>query len=204
MTTGIISSLGREIEAENGRVIEDVIQTDASVNPGNSGGPLLNSAGQMIGLNTAFLSPKNGGHTDIGFAVSASTVQRVANDLIVYGKVHRPYLGLRSVGLTQYPGLSNGMGLNTTSGLLILNIDEDSPASQAGIRGPSRETTIGNHRVPAGGDIVLAVNGHAVESPQHLASAIDQFKPGDRITLTLLRDNQQIQVPVVLGETPNG
>lgn len=204
MTTGIVSSLGREIEAENGRIIEDVIQTDASVNPGNSGGPLLNAAGQMIGLTTAILSQRNGGITGIGFAISAATIQRVANDLIAYGSVRRPYLGIRAVGLSQYFGLSAGLGLNTVNGLLVLAVEKDSPAARAGIRGASHEKTIGNFRVPAGGDVVLAVGGHAVESTQHLASAIDQFKPGDQVSLTLLRENRKVDVTVTLGEMPNG
>ena len=204
LTTGIISSLGREIEAENGRIIEDVIQTDAAVNPGNSGGPLLNTNGQMIGLNTAILSPANSGSIGIGFAVSATTIQRVANDLIAYGRVRRPYLGIRSVPLSQYFGLSEGLGLNTTTGLLILNIASDSPADRAGIRGATRETIIGNYRVPAGGDVILAVEGHDVESNEHLASAIDRFKPGDRVTLTLLRDNHKIDLPITLQDNPIG
>lgn len=204
MTAGIVSSLGREIESENGRIIEDVIQTDASVNPGNSGGPLLNGAGQLVGLNTAILSQKNGGITGIGFAISSTTIQRVANDLIAYGAVRRPHLGARTVSLSQYFGLSDQLGLNTVNGLLILAVDEDSPAARAGIRGASHDVTAGNFRVPAGGDVILAVAGHSVESTQHLASAIDQFKPGDQVTLTLLRDNQRIEVSVTLGEMPNG
>jgi S1-C subfamily serine protease len=204
MTTGIVSSLGREIEAQNGRIIEDVIQTDASVNPGNSGGPLLNAAGQMVGLNTAILSQKDGGITGIGFAVSSTTIERIANDLIAYGTVRRPYFGARTVGLSQYFGLSEGLGLNTVNGLLILAVEPDSPAARAGIRGSSHEVTVGNYRVPAGGDVILAVAGNAVESTQHLASAIDQFKPGDPVTLTLLRDNQRVDVSVTLGEMPNG
>ncbi len=202
LTTGIISSLGREIESPDGRIIEDIIQTDAAINPGNSGGPLLNTRGEMIGLNTAILSPANSGNIGIGFAVSASTIQRVVDDLMMFGYVRRPYLGIRSISLSQYSGLAEGLKLNTNTGLLILSVDPNSPAGRAGIRGASEEVIIGNYEVPAGGDVIVAVDGHALESTEHLSSAIDRYKPGDRVTITVLRDTRQLDIPVVLGETP--
>ena len=202
LTSGIISSVGREIEARNGRIIEDVIQTDAAVNPGNSGGPLLNGNGEMIGLNTAILSPANSGNIGIGFAVPAETIRRVAGDLITYGQVRRPYVGIQTAALSQFAGLAEGLRLNTRSGLLVISVLPDSPAAHAGIRGSSRETIVGHYRVPDGGDVILAVEGHAVESTEHLSSAIDRYVPGDRVTVTLLRDNRRVDVSLTLGENP--
>src|SRR5437867_5426586 len=97
MTTGIISALGRSIQAPNGRVIDDIIQTDAAINHGNSGGPLLNNAGQIIGINAAILSPNDTGNYGIGFAIPADTVRRITAELITSGYVKYPYLGVRSV-----------------------------------------------------------------------------------------------------------
>src|SRR3989454_9195432 len=103
LTTGIISSLGRAIQGENGREIEDMIQTDASINHGNSGGPLLNNQGQIIGINTAILSPSDTGSIGIGFAIPVDTVRRITGDLITIGYVRHPWLGVRSLALEDFP-----------------------------------------------------------------------------------------------------
>jgi putative serine protease PepD len=203
LTTGIISSLGRSIQAQNGRVIEDIIQTDAAINPGNSGGPLLNSSGEIIGINTAILSPSNGS-VGIGFAIPADTVRRIVGDLISLGYVRRPYLGIRrSVALADLPGLAERLGINSGDvGLMVLNVQPNSPAERGGVRGASREVIVGNYRVPAGGDVILAVEGRAVNSTQELGGAIDRHKPGDRITITISRGNSRLELPIVLAEAP--
>src|SRR5689334_16352788 len=161
MTTGIISSLGRSIQAENGRIIEDIIQTDAAINPGNSGGPLLNSQGQMIGINTAIFSPSsNGGSIGIGFAIPADTVKRITADLLTTGYVRHPWLGIGStVNLADFPGLARALRINTDRGLMIVDIYKNSPASRAGLRGATDQVRMGRRILPVGGDILLEFQG---------------------------------------------
>lgn len=203
LTTGIISALGRSIQAENGRVIEDIIQTDAAINHGNSGGPLLNTDGQLVGINTAILSPSDTGSIGIGFAIPADTVKRVVNDLVTYGYVRRPDLGVEKViSLRDYRGLSRALGLSTDGGLLLWQLTPDGPAARAGLRGSSRQITIGHYLVPAGGDVLLAVDGREVNSMVEVRDATDRYKAGERITVTVLRNNQKIDLPVVLRESP--
>ena len=203
LTTGVISSLGRSIQAENGRIIEDIIQTDAAINPGNSGGPLLNSQGQMIGINTAIYSPSNSGSVGIGFAIPADTVRRITGDLLTTGYVRHAWLGIGStVNLADFPGLANALRLNTERGLMIVDTYQNSPASRAGLRGATDEVRIGRRRWPLGGDVLLEFQGKAINSVQELASEVDRYKAGDRVTVTVLRGNRKIDVPVTLEEAP--
>ena len=203
LTTGVISSLGRSIQAENGRIIEDIIQTDAAINPGNSGGPLLNSQGQMIGINTAIYSPSNSGSVGIGFAIPADTVRRITGDLLTTGYVRHAWLGIGStVNLADFPGLANALRLNTERGLMIVDTYQNSPASRAGLRGATDEVRIGRRRLPVGGDILLEFQGKAINSVQELASEVDRYKAGDRVTVTVLRGNRKTDVPVALEEAP--
>src|SRR5213593_1891526 len=203
LTTGIISSLGRSIQAENGRIIEDIIQTDAAINPGNSGGPLLNSQGQIIGINTAIYSPSNSGSIGIGFAIPADTVRRITGDLLSTGYVRHPWLGVGStVNLVDFPGLANALRLNTERGLMIIDTYQNSPASRAGLRAATDEVRIGRRRLPVGGDVILEFQGKAINSVQELASEIDRYKAGDKVTVTVLRGNRKIDVPVTLEEAP--
>jgi S1-C subfamily serine protease len=203
LTTGIISSLGRSIEARTGRIIDDIIQTDAAINPGNSGGPLLNSAGEIIGINTAIVSARGGGSVGIGFAIPVETVKQISGDLITLGYVRYPYLGISSRGalnLLDYPGLAQALQIQTDRGLLILALEADSPAGNSGIRAGTRRVRVGNSIIPAGGDVILAIQGTEVASVAHLADMVEKFKPGDRVTLKILRENRQMDIPVVLGE----
>ena len=203
LTTGVISSLGRSIQAENGRIIEDIIQTDAAINPGNSGGPLLNSQGQMIGINTAIYSPSNSGSVGIGFAIPADTVRRITADLLTTGYVRHPWLGIGStVNLADFPGLANALRLNTERGLMIVDTYQNSPASRAGLRGATDEVRIGRRRWPVGGDVLLEFQGKAINSLQELANEVDRYKAGDRVTVTVLRGNRKTDVPVALEEAP--
>ena len=203
LTTGVISSLGRSIQAENGRIIEDIIQTDAAINPGNSGGPLLNSQGQMIGINTAIYSPSNSGSVGIGFAIPADTVRRITGDLLTTGYVRHAWLGIGStVNLADFPGLANALRINMERGLMIVDTYQNSPASRAGLRGATDEVRIGRRRLPVGGDVLLEFQGKAINSLQELASEVDRYKAGDRVTVTVLRGNRKTDVPVALEEAP--
>jgi len=185
LTTGIVSALGREITAVTGRTIHDVIQTDAAINPGNSGGPLLDSAGRLIGVNTAIYSP-SGASSGIGFAVPVREVNRVVPQVIRHGKMFRPGLGISLANQR----LSRDLNLD---GVLVLGVETGSTADKAGIRGTKQ--------VRGGlilGDVILAVNGKSIDDYNTLRDEIERYQAGESVTLTLLRDNGRIDVPVTL------
>lgn len=203
MTTGIVSSLGRSIESENGRVIEDMIQTDASINHGNSGGPLLNSQGQIIGINSAILSPSDAGSIGIGFAIPADTVRRITDELITRGYVRHAALGISTqslVPLSDYPWLAEALRLDTTSGLMVVEVPRGSAAALSGVKGADNEIIVRRIRVPVGGDVILAIQGKEIDSVQQLQSEIDRYKPGDAIKITILRNNKKMDLAVTLQE----
>jgi len=202
LTTGIISSLGRTIPTDNGRRIEGVIQTDAAINPGNSGGPLLNTSGEVIGINSAIVGSANGGNVGIGFAIPVDTVHRIAEDLIKYGYVRRPYLGIEPIQLSDYPGDAAKLGIEP-KGLLVYTVSPGSPAAVAGIK-PAQVTIYRGRQVLNVGDVILSFDNKEVNTSAELASAIDRRKAGERVTITILRGNQKVQVPVVLQEAPHG
>jgi len=189
LSTGIVSALDRSLANDNGS-IEHLIQTDAAINPGNSGGPLLDSAGRLIGMNTAIYSP-SGANAGIGFAVPADTVNRVVPELIAYGKYRRPDLGIAmDEGITT--ALSAKLGVE---GVPVLHVGARSPAAAAGLRA-ARIDAQGNF-VP--GDIIVAIEGRPVASVAKLLGRLDDFAPGDKVKLTLLREGRQVNVEVVLG-----
>ncbi len=203
MTTGIISSLGRSIESENGRIIEDMIQTDASINHGNSGGPLLNNQGQIIGINSAILSPSDTGSIGIGFAIPADTVRRITDELITRGYVRHAYLGIgQPIALMEYPGLASAIHLDTNGGLMVVQVERNGPAAVGGIHGYTQEVIVGRIRVPIGGDVILAIQGKEVNSLQQLRTEVDRYKPGDKITVSVLRNNKKMDLPITFQEAP--
>jgi S1-C subfamily serine protease len=188
LTAGIVSALGREIQSVTGRTIKDVIQTDAAINPGNSGGPLLDSAGRLIGVNTAIYSP-SGSNAGIGFAVPVNIVNRVVPDIIRYGKVIRPGLGV-SIANDQ---IMERLGIE---GILILNVEPGSSADAAGLEGTKRlfgEIILG--------DIIKKMNGVEIRSFNELRDELDKYKIGQEVSLEILRGQQILQVSVVLEET---
>lgn len=191
LTTGVISGLGREIKSRTGRMIEGMIQTDAAVNPGNSGGPLINSSGEMIGVNTAIISP-TGSYAGIGFAIPVDSVRRVVPQLISHGKLIRPGIGIR-VAPDQ---LAQRMGIK---GVLLISVVSDGPAAQAGLQ-PTRRSVDGDIHL---GDVLVAVDGKPVESGDELFGRLESYNVGDTVKLTILRgvntpDAQQLEVPVKL------
>jgi S1-C subfamily serine protease len=200
LTTGIISSVGRSIPTDNGRIIEGVIQTDAAINPGNSGGPLLNTSGEVIGINSAIVSSANGGNVGIGFAIPVDTVKRIKDDLITLGYVRRPYLGIEAIQLTDNPGIASLLGIEA-KGLLIFRVVPGSPAAAAGIIA-ARQGLVRNYRIPVGGDVITALDSTEVNSSAELGAAIDRHKSGDKVTVTVIRGNQKIKVPITLQEAP--
>jgi S1-C subfamily serine protease len=203
LTTGIISSLGRSITTDKGTKIEGVIQTDAAINPGNSGGPLLNSNGEVIGINSAIVGTANGGNVGIGFAIPVETVHRIAEDLIKYGYVRRPYLGVEAIQLSDIPGDAARLGIEP-KGLLVYSVAPGSPAALAGLRPAQVGIYRGGRQALAGGDIILSFDNKEVNYSADLGIAIDKHKAGDRVSITVLRNNQKVQVAVTLQEAPHG
>lgn len=189
LTVGIVSALDREIRSPSNREIKGVIQTDAAINPGNSGGPLLNSLGQLIGVNTAIYSP-SGANAGIGFAIPVNMVKEVVPQLIAYGKILRPTLGveLASDRWTQRYGVE---------GLAIVRVMRGMPADRAGMIGAQRSYR-GNIQL---GDIITHVDGQPVRNNDEYLSALEQFKIGDTVTITTRRGDNERQFEVTLSES---
>ncbi|MGD9580191.1 MAG: S1C family serine protease [Vampirovibrionia bacterium] len=201
LTTGIISSLSRTLKSENGRIIKDIIQTDAAINPGNSGGALLDTSGNLIGINTANFSPKAVGNVGIGFAIPINTVEKITDDLIKYGFVKRPYMGLSHM-LSLTPKLSAILHSPKTTGILVQGMLPDSPMEKAGVKPGNQIVMIGRYKLLVGGDIIYAYNGKVVTSIPELVGLIESAKIGDKVVLTVIRDGNLKDIQVVLEEKP--
>jgi S1-C subfamily serine protease len=190
LSTGIVSALDRSLDSDEGSEIEHLIQTDAAINPGNSGGPLLDSAGRLIGMNTAIYSP-SGASAGISFAVPVDTINRVAPAIIAHGKYVRPSLDIEmDDDLNEL--LSEHLGVE---GVFVLRVDPKGPAAAAGLRGARLER--GGTVVP--GDVIVSVNDKPVTSAARLEARLDDFNPGDRVRLGVLRGGKRISVDVTLA-----
>jgi S1-C subfamily serine protease len=202
LTTGIVSSLGRSIQGPvQNRIIEGVIQTDAAINEGNSGGPLLNSEGELIGISTAKIS----GATGIGFAIPVETVRRVTSDLLTYGRVRRVYLGIdqRSPPLSALGApLVDALRLGVNSGVLITGLVRGGPAAEAGIRGPTQIIRAGFVEIPIGGDVIVSLDGRTIRSVTGISAALETHRPGDVVPVTVVRDGEEINLEIELQEEP--
>lgn len=195
LSTGIISSLGRDIRATTDRLIRDIIQTDTAINPGNSGGPLLDSSGNLIGINSQIVSP-SGANSGVGFAISVQTVKRVVEQLIQYGQVLRPDLGMFGVGYSAV--LLRTLGLPLENGVMVTEIDARGLAGKAGLRAADREAVIGFRRFPAGGDVIFKIDETRVESWRDLQDVVFDKKVGEKITVHFLRGNTKRSVTLTL------
>ena len=186
LTTGIVSALGREIESVSGIPIRDVIQTDAAINPGNSGGPLLDTSGRLIGVNTAIYSP-SGASAGIGFSIPVDVVSWVVPELIEYGEIKRPTLG---VNLAR-PQIVSRLGLD---GALVIDVIKGGAAEQAGVQ-PTMRDSDGGIRL---GDLIVGMGGEAITNNNDLILALEKYEPGDVVDLRLLRDEKEIVVQIKL------
>ena len=201
LTTGVISALNRTLEGPDQRPISGVIQTDAAINQGNSGGPLLDSRGRVIGINSAIFSP-TGTNAGVGFAVPIDTIKRMLPDLLALGRYRHPWLGVR-YGYNLTPGLAEVLKLPVSNGLLLVQLYRDSPLEAAGVLGAQQEAIVGNQRIYTGGDILTALDAKAVRSLEQLEALVEsEFVVGDDIIVTLLRGGQEIEVPLTLVEEP--
>ena len=198
LTTGIVSSLGRSIEDENGRKLEGMIQTDAAINPGNSGGPLLDSHGNAIGINTAIYGPQ--GNIGIGFAMPINRARAMLDEYQTRGKVARPVLGVSTV-LVQ-GDLAQALELPAEGGLLIQNVEGGSAAEEAGIHGAQRAVIVGTYPVGVGGDLITAIEGKPVQRDDDLQKALNHKRAGENLQLTIYRNGKTQKINVKLGAAP--
>ncbi len=201
LTTGVVSGLGRAIRASSNLVIRDMIQTDASINRGNSGGPLLDNQGNMIGINTVIFSP-SGGSIGIGFAVPVDTARRVVPDLIEFGRVRRGWIQI--VPRQLFPRLVQYADLPVDQGVLISDVVEDGNADRAGLRGGERSQAVryGSTIIYLGGDIIVEVDGTPVRSLENLYEALEDNRPGEEVTVEYIRGGRRRETSVVLSERP--
>ena len=183
VTTGVVSGLGRSIpgSAESSRAAVDLIQTDAAISPGNSGGALLNAAGEVVGINESYIPPQQGA-VSLGFAIPSATAVRVCDQLLADGVAVHPYLGISGARLT--PEIATSLGLPRSDGVLVREVAPGGPAEAAGIRP---------------GDIVVGVNGQPVRTPEDLLSALRPTKPGDKARVELVRGDEPVTVTVTIG-----
>ncbi len=189
LTTGVVSALGREIQAPGGRTIRGVIQTDAAINPGNSGGPLLNSLGQLIGVNTAIFSP-SGASAGIGFAIPVNTVKDVVPQLIAYGKILNPIIGVELAS-------DSWIRRYRIKGVPVVHVYPGLPAANAGMKGARRVSRLEVEL----GDIITAINGQDIRSNDDYLSAMENYKPGDSVTIRTRRKDQDMSFEVTLVES---
>jgi putative serine protease PepD len=188
ITSGIVSALHRQMEAGNGFTITDSIQTDAAINHGNSGGPLLDSSGRVIGVNAQIRSD-SGGSDGVGFAIPSNTVRTVVTQILETGRAEHAYLGVSL--------------LDVDEGVAIATIADGAPADEAGLRAATGTDVEGAQEVPTGGDVIVEFDGVEVSTSGELQSAVDGKRPGDTVPITVLRDGERETVEVTLGTRPS-
>jgi len=197
LTTGVVSALGRTVQTGETTAIDEAIQTDAAINRGNSGGPLLNTRGEVIGINTAIFTP-TGATAGIGFAIPIQTAKLIAQDLIATGRVRRAFLGIE--GRALWPELVEALGLPVSEGILVERITPGGPAARAGVRGGNERVLTGLREIWIGGDVLVEIDRQKVTNVAELNLALNRRRPGDAVTLTLYRGGQKLDVRLTLGE----
>ena len=197
VTTGIVSALQRQISAPNNFQIDNVIQTDASVNPGNSGGPLIDARGEVVGINSQIATGGSNGSVGIAFAVPVSTAKQIVPQLKDDGEVERAYLGVTTTSVTEQ--LAEDLNLPVDEGALIQEVVDDAPADEAGLRAGRTEIAQG---LRVGGDIIVSVDGQDISRNSDVADAILDNKPGDEVEIEYFRGEDRKTTTVELGERP--
>jgi S1-C subfamily serine protease len=200
VTAGIVSALQRQIQSPNGFQIDQVIQTDAAINHGNSGGPLLNANGEVIGVNSQILS-ESGGNVGVGFAIPIDTVKDVASQLIKEGKVEHAYLGIEMVPINA--DVVANFRVPVDKGVLIQHVQPGSPAAKAGLRGGTTQVVYAGTTYWLGGDVITKADGRPLETTDQLASVVTSKQPGDPLELEVHRGQETLNVTVELGRQPS-
>jgi S1-C subfamily serine protease len=201
VTSGIVSALQRQIQAPNGFSISNVIQTDAAINPGNSGGPLINAAGQVVGVNSQIETAGGGGNVGIGFAIPINTARDVITQLEQNGDVQHAFLGIS--GATIDPNLAKAVNLPVDFGVLVQEVVPGGPADKAGIEAGSTVATIDGANLNLGGDIITAIDDKKISTMDQVVNLINAADPGDSLDLTIRRGDETKSVSVTLGDRPD-
>jgi len=198
ITQGIVSGANRTMPTRYGFAIPNVIQTDAAISPGNSGGPLVSCDGEVVGVNTAGIA--SAGAENIGFAVSASIVTQVAPELVTDGEYNFSYLGVATTAVT--PGVAEANDLDETRGVAVVSVADDGPANGT-LEGANALTSVDGRTVPVGGDVIRSVDGQSVNNSEELATYIvTETRPGDEVGVTIVRDGTTQTVTVTVGQRP--
>ena len=203
VTSGIISAVARSIQAPNGFSINGAIQTDAAINHGNSGGPLLDMSGQVIGINSQIDTggQANAGSVGIGFAVPINVVKQVTADILATGKAQHAWLGVQLSDVD--PTLASQTKIGSDYGAMVANVTTGSPAAKAGLTGATGETTIGGQSYAVGGDVIVEANGDKIEGVKDLQAAVSALKPGDKLELVIKTSTGDTKtISVILGDQP--
>jgi S1-C subfamily serine protease len=198
MTRGIISAIRSVRSPENGNPIEDAIQTDASVNPGNSGGPLLNSKGEVIGITTMIASNGAEQSSGIGFAIPINTAKAVLDDFAKYGRVRRPTLDIMTLPIN--PDIAQQIGLARDRGVLVERVFPGGAAEKAGLHGGTQRAYEGNTPVMLGGDLIVGFDGKDIDGPEDLSEEMNSKHAGDTVTVTVFRGRKKMDFKVTLGD----
>jgi S1-C subfamily serine protease len=196
VTTGIVSALKRTIEAPSTDPISNVIQTDAAINSGNSGGPLFDEQGRVVGINSQIQS-RSGGSDGIGFAVPIDAVRPVAESIIEHGRAEHAWLGIRGQPLT--PALAARLGLGERRGVAVVEVVDGSPADDAGMVASANGV---DAVVPEGADVIVRIGGHGVQDMADVTQEVSGRRVGERLTITVLRDGREVERTVTLGDRP--
>lgn len=200
ITAGIVSALGRDLEAPGHYRIVDIIQVDAAINPGNSGGPLVNLEGQVVGVNTAIISG-SGTFAGVGFAIPSDTVRRELPDLIATGQYKHPWVGITGIDVNL--AIAQYIDLEKPQGFLVIDVIPDSPAEDAGLKGGNQTVVIDGREIKIGGDVIVGIDGLNVRTLNDLVVYTERNKrPGDIVSLAIIRDGQEIIKSFTLGERP--
>jgi S1-C subfamily serine protease len=201
LTTGVVSAIGRTVQTSQTTFIDEAIQTDASINKGNSGGPLINTHGDVIGINSAIYTP-SGTTAGIGFAIPINSAKLIANDLMTEGRVRRAYLGVQTVPVSGW--LAQALDLPVQEGLLVEQTTKGSPAAASGLRGGDRVASAGMRRIVIGGDVIVALDGQKVANQFDMNVLLNRKRPGETVSVTVYRGAKKMDVAVKLGEKSEG